>query len=131
MSGQVWPPVHGMSSYNGLALRRLRRLALRFATLRSGHGSASLPTITRHLSAGACTPESLVWSTATRRCLEPPVDRWALIVWDVASMGPGEEYLKRVREWAHQVWEAWSGYHGAVASLLSRQLAPADRRRSC
>lgn len=54
--------------------------------------------------------------------LEPPVDRGALTVWNVASIAPGDEYLKSVRAWAHQVWKAWSEHHGAVASLLSRHL---------
>jgi hypothetical protein len=55
--------------------------------------------------------------------LEPPVDRGMLTVWDIALTGPGEEYLKRVQEWALQVWGAWSEYHATVKSLVSNHLA--------
>ena len=51
--------------------------------------------------------------------LPPPSARAALTVLDVAMADPPEEHVRRVREWAAQVWSAWAPHHEAVASLAS------------
>ncbi|MHC4941569.1 MAG: DUF5946 family protein [Planctomycetota bacterium] len=53
----------------------------------------------------------------------PPVDRGNLTVFEVAFVDSVEEHVPRVREWAEQVWEAWSDWHAAVAVLVVNHLS--------
>lgn len=49
--------------------------------------------------------------------LDPPPDRASLTIRDVAQAGSPEEHARRVRQWADQVWHAWSRYHGVARGL--------------
>jgi hypothetical protein len=54
--------------------------------------------------------------------LDPPNDRSSLTVFDVALAESPELHASSVREWAAQVWRAWSMYHD-VARDLAKDLA--------
>lgn len=58
---------------------------------------------------------------------EPPTDRGALTVFDVAMAEGPEEHLRVVREWAAAVWESWSEHHESVAELVGRYLGTSAR----
>ncbi len=51
--------------------------------------------------------------------LEPPVERSSLTVCDVALADSPQTHALRVREWAAQVWRAWSAHHDVVRELAS------------
>jgi hypothetical protein len=53
--------------------------------------------------------------------LDPPELRASLTVQSVALADSPEAHAERVREWASQVWRAWSPHHG-VALELSKGL---------
>lgn len=53
---------------------------------------------------------------------EPPTERVALTVFDVALCDSTEDHIRVVREWAQTVWESWSQYHAEVAKLVSHHL---------
>ncbi len=58
---------------------------------------------------------------------DPPEARTPLTVLDVALAESPETHALRVREWAAQVWRAWSPHHD-VARDLAKDLAwPAQR----
>jgi hypothetical protein len=57
--------------------------------------------------------------------LEPPVDRGAITVADVAQAGGPDEHLLRVDAWGRAVWTAWSPHHATVRRWLDATLAPA------
>jgi Family of unknown function (DUF5946) len=50
--------------------------------------------------------------------LEPPADRAWRTVRDVAATDSPRAHAERVREWAADVWRAWSRHHGAARELL-------------
>lgn len=50
---------------------------------------------------------------------EPPVERGALTVFDVAI---ADSHIDAVREWSRGVWNAWSRHHAAIAELVSQHL---------
>ncbi|MGH7149675.1 MAG: DUF5946 family protein [Planctomycetota bacterium] len=49
----------------------------------------------------------------------PPEIRGPLTVFDVAAADPPGKHTSLVREWAEQVWRAWSPHHEAVARLAA------------
>ena len=49
--------------------------------------------------------------------LDPPEERASLTVRDVALAGSPDAHAQRVREWAEQVWRAWSPHHEAARTL--------------
>ena len=53
---------------------------------------------------------------------EPPAEKVALTVFDVAFGDSSEDHIRVVREWASAVWDSWSQYHSAVAILISNHL---------
>ena len=53
--------------------------------------------------------------------LDPPEERASLTVCDVALADSPMTHALRVREWASQVWGAWSPHHD-VARALARDL---------
>lgn len=57
---------------------------------------------------------------------EPPTERGALTVFDVALCDSSEAHIRVVREWAQAVWECWSEHHEKVARLVSNHLKPTD-----
>lgn len=42
---------------------------------------------------------------------EPPAQRGAITVVDVADADGLDEYIDRVRQWGAAVWDAWSAHH--------------------
>src|ERR1700737_4528265 len=54
--------------------------------------------------------------------LDPPEERASLTVRDVALEDSSRTHALRVREWAEQVWRAWSPHH-EVAHELAEDLA--------
>jgi hypothetical protein len=53
---------------------------------------------------------------------EPPAERVALTVFDVAFCDSTEDHIRVVRQWAEAVWLTWSEYHAEVATLVSHHL---------
>lgn len=49
--------------------------------------------------------------------LDPPAPCAGLTVYDVATADSAQAHVARVREWAAQVWRAWSPYHGVARGL--------------
>lgn len=60
---------------------------------------------------------------------EPPADRGALTVREVAEAATPEAHAERVQAWAASVWSAWSDQHAAVAAWTDAVLPAADRVR--
>ena len=58
---------------------------------------------------------------------EPPADRGAMTVLEVAMAGSPEEHVRRAEQWARSVWAAWAPVHAHVAELVGRHL---ERRRA-
>ncbi len=59
--------------------------------------------------------------------LDPPAQRESLTVRDVALAGSPQDHASRVREWAAQVWRAWSAHHAAARTLAEVLDGPAER----
>jgi hypothetical protein len=49
----------------------------------------------------------------------PPEERATLTVFDVALAESPEAHAARVREWAAEVWRAWSPNHGIARELIA------------
>lgn len=49
--------------------------------------------------------------------LEPPREREWLTTYEVALAAMPEEHVRLVRQWAEQVWHAWSAHHRVAQSL--------------
>jgi hypothetical protein len=54
--------------------------------------------------------------------LEPPLPNGRLTVEHPLAAGGAEEHAVRVREWASDVWLAWSPHHPQVNAWLDRYL---------
>ena len=52
--------------------------------------------------------------------LEPPAERAALTVRDVALAGSPEVHVRRAKAWAAEVWRVWAPHH-AVARALAEE----------
>lgn len=52
--------------------------------------------------------------------LPPPVDRGSLTIFDVAMAESSQLHALRVRQWAAQLWSAWSPHHEEVAKLAGK-----------
>ena len=63
--------------------------------------------------------QQLVAATEVWPHFEPPTNRIALTIFDVAFCDSTEDHIRVVREWAQAVWECWSDYHNEVAGLMS------------
>jgi len=59
--------------------------------------------------------------------LEPPVERASLTVRDVALADPSHAHALRVREWAAQVWRAWTPHHEIARHLAEDLVRYAER----
>jgi hypothetical protein len=59
--------------------------------------------------------------------LDPPEARASLTVYDVALADSLQTHVQRVREWAGQVWQAWSPHHGVARELIKDCRADSDR----
>jgi hypothetical protein len=53
---------------------------------------------------------------------EPPADRVALTVFDVAMCDSAGDHISVVREWAQAIWQCWRTYHDEVASVIAHHL---------
>lgn len=51
---------------------------------------------------------------------EPPVERGASTVRDVAAASSSMEHAARARAWAEEVWRAWRTHHASIAELAAR-----------
>ncbi|HEU5180795.1 MAG TPA: DUF5946 family protein [Candidatus Polarisedimenticolia bacterium] len=72
--------------------------------------------------------EMKVWPHFT-----PPELIGPLTVFDVATAGSPVAHARIVRDWAAQVWRAWSDHHAAIAALVSQYVelpAAASQRAS-
>ena len=69
-----------------------------------------VPPLHQHLASRASWPH-----------LDPPKVRASLTVFDVALADSPQTHALRVREWAGQVWRAWSPHHN-VARELAKDL---------
>jgi len=49
--------------------------------------------------------------------LEPPAERAALTVHDVALAGSPEVHVERAKAWAAEVWRVWAPHHAAARDL--------------
>jgi hypothetical protein len=52
--------------------------------------------------------------------LQPPEDRGAAMVVEVAAAANASEHTERVRRWSWSVWEAWSEHHAWVRETLRK-----------
>jgi hypothetical protein len=53
--------------------------------------------------------------------LEPPQERRWLTTYEVVLAATPEEHVRLVRQWAEQVWHAWSAHH-AIARALAGEV---------
>jgi len=53
---------------------------------------------------------------------EPPDERVALTVFDVAMCDSAGDHMRVVREWAQAVWQCWASYHDEVANVIAHHL---------
>jgi len=59
--------------------------------------------------------------------LDPPEERASFTVCDVALADSPQTHALRVREWAAQVWRAWSRHHDVARDLARDVVWPAER----
>lgn len=60
--------------------------------------------------------------------LEPPSDLGAITVADVAGAATVDEHVRRVREWARSVWDAWNSHHARIREWAGASPHSAGRR---
>ena len=53
---------------------------------------------------------------------EPPAERAAITVFDVALCDSTEDHIRVVKAWSQVVWQSWSAHHSEVTRLVSRLL---------
>ena len=53
---------------------------------------------------------------------EPPTEKVALTVFDVAFTDSTEDYIRVVREWGKAVWDTWSDHHAEIERVISHYL---------
>jgi hypothetical protein len=56
--------------------------------------------------------------------LDPPEVRASLTVYDVAVADEPQTHALRVREWAAEVWKAWTPHHNAARELARHLVGP-------
>jgi hypothetical protein len=59
------------------------------------------------------------------RWLEPPANRGEMTVADVAAAETASDHVERVREWASDVWHAWSPHHDTVRAWSAQVMRSA------
>lgn len=105
------PGEPGSQSTHSVAMH-LMRLCLVFERgMRPEAGRAVAPRLLSQ-------PAGVAW-------LQPPRDRGAITVADVAAAGNLAEHERRVGEWGRSVWEAWAPHHATVRRWLDEVLAAA------
>ncbi|MEE8143729.1 MAG: DUF5946 family protein [Planctomycetota bacterium] len=52
----------------------------------------------------------------------PPTETGSVTVLEVALADSVEAHMKLVREWAGQLWDAWSPYHAEVTALVAEHV---------
>jgi hypothetical protein len=83
-----------------------------YLVLERGVTSTSVPPYHQRLAA----------SIKTWPHFAPPASCGPLTVFDVATAESPLEHARIVREWAAQVWRAWSDHHPVIAGLVSQHL---------
>lgn len=53
---------------------------------------------------------------------EPPTERVAITVFDVAMADSVADHMRLSREWAQSVWQCWSEHHAEVARVVTHHL---------
>jgi hypothetical protein len=48
---------------------------------------------------------------------EPPEERVAMTVLEVALAGSPIQHIEKVRDWSAAVWRSWGAHHAAIAAL--------------
>ncbi|MCM3904937.1 MAG: DUF5946 family protein [Pyrinomonadaceae bacterium] len=87
-----------------------------YLMLEWGVAPVEVPPLLQHLASGTS------WLH-----LDPPEARASLTVYDVAVAEGAQMHALRVREWAAQVWRAWSPHHDAARELARGLIVPAQR----
>ncbi|HSG81336.1 MAG TPA: DUF5946 family protein, partial [Gemmatimonadota bacterium] len=83
-----------------------------YLVLEKGHRPPEVPQLLQRIAAS-----DPAWPH-----FQPPADRGALTVWDVAMADSPEQHIEQVRGWAAAVWGAWSQHHEAVARFVAQRL---------
>lgn len=83
-----------------------------YLSLEKGIRSPYIPPLLQRLVAGI-----EVWPH-----YEPPTQRAAITVFDVAFCDTTEDHIRVVKDWARAVWDSWSQHHAEVARLVSESL---------
>jgi hypothetical protein len=81
-----------------------------YLMLERGVAPVEVPPLLQRLASRACWPH-----------LDPPEKHASMTVYDVALADSPQTHAQRVREWAAEVWRAWSPHHD-VARELARDL---------
>ncbi len=77
--------------------------------------------------------QRLISAVSTWPHFPPPEDQGPLTIFDVAAADSPRDHVSCLRDWADQVWRAWSPHHEAAARLaalafsLPRVAAPRKR----
>ena len=53
---------------------------------------------------------------------EPPSRKVALTILDIALSATAEDHVRLVRDWAHEVWDAWAQHHSEIEDLVAEKL---------
>ena len=105
------PGVDGPQAMRSVAMHLMRLCLVYERGMAPGAGRAIAPRLLSQ-------PPDVAW-------LEPPADRGAVTVADVAAAAGPDEHLVRVDDWGRCVWSAWSAHHATVRRWLDASLAPA------
>ena len=57
-----------------------------------------------------------------------PQERGNLTITYIHSAADGEEHARRVREWAREVWSAWSQHHALAKQLIGEAYNEKNKR---
>ncbi len=63
------------------------------------------------------------------RPVKVPSGRGRLTISHIQRAADSEEHIKRVREWARDVWGAWSEHHELARELISEASAAINKKR--
>jgi uncharacterized protein DUF5946 len=89
-----------------------------YRMLERGIAPVEVPPQLQRLASGTSWP----W-------LDPPAARASLTVYDVAVAETPQTHALRVREWAAEVWSAWSPHHDTARELAMDLVGPVSRVR--
>ena len=105
------PGVEGPQALRSVAMHLMRLCLVYERGMPSAVGRRMAPRL-------LAQPADVAW-------LQPPAQRGALTVADVAAAASADEHLVRVDDWGRAVWAAWAEHHATVDRWLDATLAPA------